>query len=170
MRNLISISLVALLFLHEHAGAQQPTDYFSIGGEIAKSIEVNAAELKSYPHISLDSMTVYSHDMKAKYVMRNIKGVLLRNILAKADFIEKHPKALNALYIECIATDGYRILYSWNEIFNSETGDHAMIVTEKNGSDFTGQRDRIALITPTDKATGRRYLKWLSRIIIASVK
>jgi hypothetical protein len=111
MPNLVRVFFAALLFLGQRAGARQPSDYFSIGGEIAKSIEINTA-VKSYPGISLNSMTVYSHDMKVKYVMRNIKGVLLKNILARADFIEKHPKALNAFYIECIATNGYDILYS----------------------------------------------------------
>jgi hypothetical protein len=169
MQNLISILLAAFLFFLQPLSAQQPSDHFSIEGEIARSIEIRGTALKTYPLVSLDSMTVYSHDMKAKYVMRNIKGILLKDILANADFNEKNPKALSAFYIECIATDGYKILYSWNELFNSETGNHAMIVTEKNGSDFTSQNDRIALITPTDKATGRRYLKSLSRIIIRSV-
>jgi hypothetical protein len=58
------------------------------------------------------------------------------------------------------------VIFSWNEIFNSETGKQAMIITNKNGSNIDQPDDRIALITPTDQATGRRYVKWLSRIII----
>ncbi len=73
---------------------------------------------------------------------------------------------LNTYYIECQATDGYKVIFSWNEIFNSETGNHTMIITSKNGVNMNQLDDRIALITPTDQATGRRYVKWLNRIII----
>jgi hypothetical protein len=41
-----------------------------------------------------------------------------------------------------------------------------MIITSKNGMTAGQLDDRIALITPTDQATGRRYVKWLNRIII----
>jgi hypothetical protein len=77
-----------------------------------------------------------------------------------------YPKVLSEYFIECHATDGYIVLFSWNEIFNSETGNHVMIVTSKNGTNITQLDDRIALVSPTDKATGRRYVKWLNRIII----
>jgi len=62
------------------------------------------------------------------------------------------------------------VLFSWNEIFNSETGKHVMIVTSKNGTNASQQDDRIALITPTDQSTGRRYVMWLNRIIIRRQK
>jgi hypothetical protein len=62
------------------------------------------------------------------------------------------------------------VTFSWNEIFNSETGKHVMIIIQKNGTSFSSQDDRIALISPTDIATGRRYVKWLNKIIIHRLK
>ncbi len=170
MRYLVSIFFSLFLFFAQGLRAQQISDHFTIEGEIQKPVEIGSAQLKNYHLISLDSMTVFSHDMKIRSVMRNIKGILLKDILSTVDISAKNLKELSAYYIECIGTDGYKILFSWNEIFNSETGDHVMIVTEKNGGDYTNQNDRIALITPTDKATGRRYLKWVNRIVIESVK
>jgi hypothetical protein len=170
MKYKAGIVFTFLLFFARALMAQQATDHFTIEGEIAKSIEIGPAQLKNYPVVSLDSMTVYSHDMKVRSVMKNIKGVLLKDILSSVDMMAKNPKELSAYYIACIGSDGYKVLFSWNEIFNSEPGNHILIVTEKNGSEEMKQNDRTALITATDRATGRRYVKWLSRIVIQSVK
>ena len=104
--------------------------------------------------------------MQPKGLMKNINGVLLKDILSAIPFNNENPKVLSEYYIECQATDGYKVLFSWNEIFNSETGKHVMIITSKNGTNTAQLDDRIALITPTDQATGRRYVKWLNKIII----
>src|SRR5664279_440140 len=92
-------------------------------------------------------------------LMKNINGVLLKDILSVIPFNNENPKVLSEYYIECEATDGYKVFFFWNEIFNSETGKHVMIITNKNGTNAGQPDDRIALITPTDQATGRRYVK-----------
>ena len=153
-----------------NASAQNATDSFTISGDVLTSVTLNMNDLKALPSTQFDSMIVFGHDMQRKNTIRNIKGVLLRNILSRVQFNAENPKVLSAYAIECFGIDGYMVLFSWNEIFNSETGDHTMIVVEKNGSDYENQTDRIALITPTDRATGRRYVKWLSKIVIQRMK
>jgi hypothetical protein len=161
--------LLSFIFLNI-AAAQNQSYSFSIEGEVVKSVQIDSTLLRSYPFVYLDSIRIYSHDMQPRSLMRNVKGVLLKNILSAVTFNNENPKVLSEYYIECVATDGYKVVFSWNELFNSETGNHVMIITEKNGAPFSNQDDRIALVSPSDKATGRRYVKWLSKIIIQRVK
>jgi len=158
------------LFLCLTPEAQTTSESFTISGEVLKAETIDIAKLSGYTQVHLDSLRIYTHDMQPKGLMKNIKGVLLKDILSAIPFNNENPKVLSEYYIECLATDGYIVLFSWNEIFNSETGKHVMIVTSKNGTNASQQDDRIALITPTDQSTGRRYVKWLNRIIIRRQK
>jgi hypothetical protein len=146
--------------------AQTTSESFTVSGEVLKAETIDIAKLSGYTPVHLDSLRIYTHDMQPKGLMKNINGVLLKDILSAIPFNNENPKVLSKYYIECEATDGYIVLFSWNEIFNSETGKHVMIITSKNGTDAGKLDDRIALISPTDQATGRRYVKWLNRIII----
>jgi len=158
------------LFLWQTAGAQNTSENFTVSGEVLKAETIDIAKLAGYTQVHLDSLRIYTHDMQPKGLMKNINGVLLKDILSAIPFNNENPKSLSEYYIECVATDGYIVLFSWNEIFNSETGKHVMIITSKNGTVAGQLDDRIALITPTDQATGRRYVKWLNKIIIRRQK
>jgi hypothetical protein len=154
------------LFLLQNSEAQNPSESFVVSGEVIKPETIDIAKLSGYTTVHMDSLRIYSHDMQPKGLMKNIDGVLLKEILSAIPFNNENPKVLSEYYIECQATDGYHVIFSWNEIFNSETGNHVMIVTSKNGVNTAQLDERIALVSPTDKATGRRYVKWLNKIII----
>jgi hypothetical protein len=158
------------LFLCQAPEAQTTSESFTVSGEVLKDETIDIAKLSGYTQVHLDSLRIYTHDMQPKGLMKNINGVLLKDILSGIPFNNENPKVLSEYFIECEATDGYIVLFSWNEIFNSETGKHVMIVTSKNGTGAGQLDDRIALVTPTDQATGRRYVKWLNRIIIRRQK
>jgi hypothetical protein len=154
-------------FLLVHTSkAQNTSESFTVSGEVLKAETISIAKLSDYAQVHLDSLVIYTHDMQPKGLMKNINGVLLKDILSAIPFNNENTKVLSEYYIECRATDGYLVLFSWNEIFNSETGRHVMIITIKNGMNAGQLDDRIALVSPTDQATGRRYVKWLNRIII----
>jgi hypothetical protein len=160
------ISFCFGLLLVQTPKAQNTSENFTISGEVLKAETIGTARLSSFAQVHLDSLRIYTHDMQPKGLMKNIDGVLLKDILSTIPFNNENPKVLSEYYIECQASDGYKVIFSWNEIFNSETGKHVMIITNKNGTNMTQLDDHIALITPTDQATGRRYVKWLSKIII----
>ena len=146
--------------------AQNTSESITVSGDVLKVETIDIAKLSGYTQVHQDSLRIYTHDMQPKGLMKNINGVLLKDILSAIPFNNENPKSLSEYYIECEATDGYKVLFSWNEIFNSETGKHVMIITNKNGTNASRLDDHIALISPTDQATGRRYVKWLNRIII----
>jgi hypothetical protein len=154
------------LLLFQISEAQNASESIVVSGEVLKAETIDIPKLSSYTNVHLDSLRIYTHDMQPKGLMKNINGVLLKDILSAIPFNNENPKVLSEYYIECQATDGYRVIFSWNELFNSETGNHVMIVTSKNGTNISQLDDRIALVSSTDYATGRRYVKWLSRVII----
>lgn len=162
---IFSISLLLSLSVNG-----QVTKTITIEGAVAKTVTINFADLKAYKTISIDSVQILNHKQEYKSTLKGIKGVLLKDIVTKAEFVVNSPKVLSEFYIVCIADDGYKVVFSWNELFNSPTGEHALIVTGINGAPSINQKEGIILLTPTDTATGRRYVKNVSKITIQQVK
>ncbi|WP_008587291.1 hypothetical protein [Niabella soli] len=134
-----------------------------------RSLVLTGADLKKYPVSFVDSIPVYNHLMVRKLALHKVKGVLLKEILSKITITSPGPKELSRYYIACVASDDYTVVFSWNELFNTSTGDQVLLITQHDGQELEQMNDRIALISPTDRATGRRYVKGLKKIIIKHI-
>ncbi len=158
--------------LFAQAEKNKTSDHFVIEGEVSTAVKVDLDNLltKFGALVTVDSLVIFSHDMKPKHTIHNLKGVLVRDILSTAKLRADNPKDLSSFYFVCEATDGYKVVFSWNELFNTETGNHAMVVVSEEDNANQQLEDRIALISPTDRATGRRYVKWLKQITVARIK
>ena len=156
MKNFI---LLLTVFCTSLAFAQSAKSIEIVAPDNQKTI-VTSAELLKYPQHIIDSIQITNHLKEYKSTLKNIKGVLLRDILSKIS-----PKVLSEYYITCIAEDGYKVVFSWNEIFNTTVGDHILIIPETENR----PKDGISTLSPTDFATGRRYVKMLKTIRLKKV-
>ncbi len=154
------------------AGKDQTSSSFSIQGQVVQPVKLDLETLlsRSGSLASVDSLVIFTHDMKPRHTIHNLKGVLVKDILSAVKLNTDNPKDLSTFYFVCKATDEYKVVFSWNELFNTETGNHAMIIVSEEGRSGKELEDRIALISPTDKATGRRYVKWLTEIYVGRAK
>lgn len=162
--------LLLLLLLLGFSGIAQNSNSITLETPTTKPVIVTYEHLKTYTMHSLDSLQILNHILQYKSTLRNCKGVLLKELLSDVAFDTPSPKALSEYYIVCIASDGYKVVFSWNELFNSPTGEHTLVVTEVNGIPTSSQKEGIVILTPTDFATGRRYVKNLKGIKIERVK
>ncbi len=156
----------ATLFVFLTVFLQAQKNSVTVKGDINKPITVTDEDLKKYPAHEVKSIDILNHKMEFKKKLKNLKGVLLKDVLSQVTFSSPSPKELSTFYLVCTADDGYKVVYSWNEVFNTEAGDHVMLITSENGIPSSGTKESITLITPGDRATGRRYVKNLSEIVI----
>jgi len=148
----------------------QTTDQFKVGGLVKQELTLSLSSLATYKSYSIDSLVITNHLMQRKYAMKNLKGVLLKDILDKAEIQSATPKELSEFYIVCIASDNYKVVFSWNEIFNNKAGENILVLTEHDGKPAAQTNDRIAVISSSDNATGRRFVKWLKEIRVGRVQ
>lgn len=142
----------------------QPTDAFIISGKVKQQKSFSLAQLDNFPKLAIKDQILYNHKGEIKDTIKNIKGVLLKTVLADTEFIYDKPKELNEFYLVCTASDGYKVLFSWNEIYNTETGNQLYIITESGGKKRNDISQRIILAATADLKTGRRYIKGLQKI------
>jgi hypothetical protein len=147
-----------------------PTEIFTIEGKVKKPVTISLADLSSYKSYSIDSIVITNHLGERKNSLKKIKAILLKDILDKIEIDSESPKVLSEYYLVCIASDNYKVVFSWNEIFNSATGKSVYIITGQDGEPASTLDNRIALISPKDQMTGRRYVKGLQKIVIERVK
>ena len=146
-----------------------PTSQFSIEGKLKNPFVFSFKEATGYAAVSIDSLVIYNHLHERKRAINHIKGILLKDILTKAAIDEGSPKLLSEYYITCIAIDGYKVVFSWNEIFNTEIGNHILIAIEAGGLKAEAMPDRMLLFSAMDINTGRRFVKGLNKIVVERV-
>ena len=157
-----------LFFLHSNAQEKiDPTNEITVTGIVIKETTVTINDLTKFQSHKINDLTITNHLGVIKGVAKDLKGVLLKDVLETIPIDEKDPKKLSECYFTFIASDGYKVVYSWNEIFNSETGNHIFLITEKEGKSISKMEERILLVTTSDFKTGRRHIKSLKKIIIA---
>lgn len=170
MRKLFAI----ILFIYAgSAMAQvknQPTTQFAITGDVEKTSVINADSLKQYKVSDIGDINVTDHTGAFKHKDDKLKGVLLKDVLSHTKFKTTSPKLLSRFYFVCTGADGYKVVYSWNELYNTTVGDHVYIITEKNGLSLDKMPESIQMTSASDFKTGRRYLHNLDKIFIAQVQ
>ena len=95
---------------------------------------------------------------------------MLKDVLSTIEINAESPKVLSEYYFVCKANDGYTVVYSWNELFNTTVGDSSYLVTEKGGKAASTLEGTILMISPKDFKTGRRHVKALTSIEVRRAK
>jgi hypothetical protein len=144
------------------------TKQFTIKGLVAKESVITLDSLNSYPLKEIGGIKVTDHTGGFKHADEKLKGVLLKDILNHSTWtIAGGPHMFSSLYFSCIGADGYMVVYSWNELFNTPVGDQVYIILEKNGVKIADMKESLQMASMTDYKTGRRYLHNLDRIVVS---
>jgi hypothetical protein len=168
-------NLLVILFLYTGvAFAQEKTEYkpthqFTITGAIKKESVITMDSLNSYPLKDIGDIKVTDHLGNFKHGDEKLKGVLLKDILLHSQLMAT-PHLYSQFYFVCTGSDGYKVVYSWNELFNTEIGEHVYIVLEKNGKKIGDLPESLQMVSMLDQKTGRRYLHNLDKIIVAQAQ
>ena len=143
-----------------------PTTSVRVFGEIEKETTITLESLgQMRQEIVVDQM-IYNHNGDVKDTLKNMKGVSLKEALSQVKFKYEKPKELNEFYFVFTASDGYRVVFSWNEIYNSDAGNSFYIITEMKVIYMKELDHRIVFLSSKDLKSGRRYIKCLQSIEI----
>jgi hypothetical protein len=166
--------LFVLLFFSTTALAQEAplkqTHSFRITGKVKNSSVITMDSLNSYPLQTIGDIKITDHLGNFKHQDDQLKGVLLKDILRHTVLNTTSPKLYSRFYFACTGSDGYVAVYSWNELFNTEVGNHVYIVMEKNGKKADTLPESIQMSSTMDFKTGRRYLHNLDKIVVGEVE
>jgi DMSO/TMAO reductase YedYZ molybdopterin-dependent catalytic subunit len=166
--------LQAMLVLACLAGAQalaQPQGAvktsLTVKGSVEREITLSVDDLKRLPvqrMNDLRSVRDAEGATPSSETARHYVGCLLRDVLDRAKPVEKKRMDLRKSAVVATASDGYRVVFSWAELFLSPIGDGALVVYERDGAPLDDGEGRIALVSLKDTRPGPRHVKWLQSI------
>jgi len=146
--------------------ASTQTYQFAIVGKVKIGSIITMDSLNSYPLKTIGNIKVTDHTGAFKHQDDQLKGVLLKDILNHSQWVLT-PHLFSSMYFTCVGADGYKVVYSWNELFNTEIGDNVYIILEKNGIKADKLPSSIQMVSMLDYKTGRRYLHNLEKIEVS---
>jgi len=167
-----SISFIIMFFISSSLFSQRnitPTDTLYIRGNVQVEKKISLSQLDSFPKTDIHDLVLYNQKGEIKDTLKNIKGVSLKSLLVSTRLLYEKPKELNEFYFVLIASDHYKAVLSWNEIYNTDQGDKFFLVTELDGKKLKDMEERILFISAGDFNTGRRHVRGLAEIQIKRV-
>lgn len=162
------LSVVSLPSFAQH-DAIAPTTEFKITGMVKNELHITMSSLLQYKQDTLNDVVFKSSHGTEKDKPMQLKGVLLKTLLDSAHISAANHKEYGELFITLIASDNYKNMYSWNELFNTEVGNHVYVITEMDGTPMSDMKDRILVMSLSDFNSGRRHLKALSKIEVRNM-
>ena len=145
------------------------TEKLTVSGLVEHPLTLNVADLRQFPLQRIGEEGVVSREGKTEHTLKNVSGVRLRDILAKAKIVSHDHNDVKKIAIIVSASDGYKAVFSWNELFNSSLGDGVLVFFEENGKPLDDSEGRLALLSAKDTKTGPRYVKWLQGISVVKI-
>ncbi|HEY9045658.1 MAG TPA: hypothetical protein VIN08_07165 [Ohtaekwangia sp.] len=144
----------------------KPTISFTISGKVKSPKTFSWEEIRKFKVYNLGDIEITNHKGEVKGTAKDLSGILLRDLLQSIELDAESPKVLSEYYFTCQAADGYKVVYSWNELFNTAVGNSVYIVTVKENQAADKLNESILMISTQDIRTGRRYVKNLQSIIV----
>jgi hypothetical protein len=162
----ISLSLYIFFILSLSAFSQKSTKSFTVTGKVRAAQTFQYADFKKFSQQGIGDVVITNHKGEVQGTALDMRGILLRDVLATVHLDTDTAKLFSEYYFVCKARDNYKVVYSWNELFNSATGNNVFIVLEKQEKSMADSEDGILMVSATDVNTGRRYVKNLEAIFV----
>ena len=137
------------------------TTQLRISGAVEHPLQLSVDDLRKFPPQKINEIPMVCQSGANLGNKENLKGVLLKDILEKAAVVSKEHNDVKKMVLIATASDGYKVVFSWSEVFNSAIGDGVMVYFEKDGKALGDDEGRIAMVSSKDIRTGPRHVKWL---------
>ena len=92
-------------------------------------------------------------------------GVTLGRVIAAASGDDRQGRDQCGWVFEAVATDGYRAIFSWGELFNTDAAEQVLVITGQDGQPLTAAAGPLALRALADRRPGPRHVRNLCAIV-----
>ncbi len=169
MKQITTLSLIFIAITVWGQKITNPIEKFIVTGEINKELSITIKDIQKFPAQDIQDVAITNHLGEPRGIAKQLKGVLVKDLLSGLSLKEKNPKLFSEFYFSFVANDQYKVVYSWNEIFNAQTGNNLFLITARDGVNINEMEDRLLILTPSDFKTGRRHIKSLEKIVVKRV-
>ena len=176
LKNLSLVIFAALLSFtakaqthHDADTAKNTSAYITssvmVDGLVEHPLNLTVADLQKMKAVELNDYTILGKGGAVKGHFNSVKGVLLKDVLTMAGITVAELKQSGQLFVVASAADGFEVVFSWAELFNTPNGDHVFVVYQEDGKPIE-KEGQITIFTDIDKINGIRHVKWLKALTV----
>jgi len=92
-------------------------------------------------------------------------GVPLAAIVTSIAGGDPHARDQRGWVFDAIATDGYRAIFSWGELFNTDAGEQVLVIVAQDGKPLDDREGPLALRALADRRPGPRHVRNLCAVV-----
>ncbi len=155
------------LQLHDESPGFVGKSSIRVIGRVRRPLVIDREELCRMASEEVADLPIYCSSGTPKGSILGCRGVLLENVIRKAEVIQAAENDTKKMFIIVSADDGHKVVFSWQEIFNTSIGGGVMILIERDGKPLGAETGGLELISAEDYYTGSRYVKQLKEIEVA---
>jgi len=138
-------------------------------GRVAVPIALPLSELRRMNHIDIADMPLRCGSGEPKGRTGHLRAILLSDIIGQAEVVTPEHNDTKKMIIAVTAADGYKTVFSWQELFNSPNGDGVIVILEKDGRPLYPNYGGADLFSVHDYLSGPRYVRNLTIIEIVMI-
>lgn len=139
----------------------------TVTGKVEHPLQLDTIAVRGYPADQVVTLALPGRTPGDKASV--VRGVRLKAFLAKASLVVTDHNTARKTVVIATARDGYAVVFSWSELFNSPAGDNVLVLFERDDKALPDAEGPLALISGTDTNTGARHVKWLERIEVKQI-
>jgi len=109
------------------------SDTLTVRGVVEHPLTLTVDDLRAMPPQQLAEVMLTKQNGADAGKLQNLKGVRLADLINKAVLVVHDHNDIKKMIVVATATDGYSVVFSWSEIFNSPAGDGMIVYCEKDG-------------------------------------
>lgn len=145
------------------------TTSLRVSGAVEHPLNLGVDALRNFPARQVAEVPLICQSGANVGKLEQLRGVRLQDILDKAVIEAPDHNDVKKMVIIASASDGYKVIFSWSEVFNSPIGEGVIVFFEKDGMPLADEEGRIALVSTRDTRTGPRHVKWLREIEVRKI-
>jgi len=139
-------------------------------GRVAQPLSIPSTTLCAMDTVDTGTLPMICGSGEPKGKIGNCRGVLLAELINLAEVVVREHNDTKKMIVVVASDDGYKTVFSWQEIFNSINGEGILVIFEKDGQPLYQGNGEVDLISSRDHLTGPRYVRRLKTIEIIMVE
>ncbi len=143
---------------------------FTIFGRVIEPVFLTTDHLCAMDSTETGNLSMICGSGEPKGKTGRCRGVLLSDIINLAEVVITDHNDTKKMYVVAGSDDGYKAVFSWQEIFNTPNGESILVLLERDGLPLHGNTGEVDLISARDHLTGPRYVKQLKSVEIVMVE
>lgn len=138
--------------------------FVQIGGWVKQPLALDADALAAFDPLLVSDFVVVCTLDGAHGGPRRLRGVPLRRLVDAAGPAFDQRTDFKRVALVAESREGYRALFSWNEVFNSVVGDGVVVAWDSPDAPLPDPAGPFALVSLYDRATGPRFVQRLASV------